>query len=257
MHMNEQYEKDGYFVVDSFFNAADTAQISEVVDKFHNLWTKENQDFYRKKAINSAGLTGKKHLNYKDRNRLFELICSDGVARVISSLPFSEPAFMTAQLFFNPVNHEQKNYWHRDPQYHLAEDEQKLAIQGAEVIHFRIALENEPGVELIPGTHRRWDTEEELNIRLEKSGNKNHQSISSGVSIPLKKGDLLVFSANMIHRGLYGGKRKALDILFCEGTPELLEFINHDCLPDIEMLKNLDNPLIFSNSRGIGSETVV
>lgn len=52
----------------------------------------------------------------------------------------------------------------------------------------------------------------------------------------------------MIHRGLYGGSRKALDILFCEATPDLLDFISSDCLPDGESLKKLKNPTVFSNS---------
>lgn len=246
--MADQYEKDGYFVIENFLNVADVARISEVVDKFHNSWIKENQSFYEEKAVNSAYLTGTDHLNNQDRSILFELISSDNLTEVISSLPLSEPAFMNAQLFFNPINPDQKNYWHRDPQYHLTIEEQKDALQGAEVIHFRIALENEPGLELVPGTHRRWDTDEELNIRLEQSGNKNHQSISTGVSIPLKRGDLLVFSANMIHRGLYGGNRKALDILFCEAIPEFLEFVRSDCLPNKELLKRLNNPVIFSNT---------
>ena len=255
--MTEQYEKNGYIIVKNFLNAAEVAKTSEVVDKFHSLWTKANQNFYQEKAVNSAYLTSKEYLSDRDRNILFELISSNSIKEVLSSLPFSKPAFMNTQLFFNPVNNEQKNYWHRDPQYHLTVEQQKHALQGAEVIHFRLAFENEPGIELVPGTHRRWDTDEELNIRLEKAGHKNHQSISTGVSIPLNKGDLLVFSANMIHRGLYGGNRKALDILFCEAKPEFLEFINVDCLPDNQILKQLSNPMVFINTINFRSQPVV
>ena len=160
---------------------------------------------------------------------------------------------MNTQLFFNPVNHEQKNYWHRDPQYHLSIDQQKQALLGPEVIHFRIALEDEPGIELVPGSHKRWDSDEELAVRLEVSGQKNDQDISSGLSIPLAKGDLLIFSANMIHRGLYGKNRMSLDILFCEAQPEFVQFAEADCLPTNEHMSYCENPIAFQNTIKIKS----
>jgi len=248
MNLTEQYKKEGYCLVENFLSAAAVPPISDVVDRFHKQWVEANQELYQSRAINSAYLTGKDHLNDQDRRLLFELIASDGMTEIVHALPFLTPAFMNTQLFFNPLNREQKNYWHRDPQYHLTEKEQQQALAGAEVIHFRIALENEPGIELVPGTHRRWDTKEELNIRLEKSDNKNHQDISTGLPIPLNKGDLLVFSANMIHRGLYGGNRKSLDIVLCEAKPEFIKFVRNDCLPDNDILKTLSNPTIYTNT---------
>ena len=36
----------------------------------------------------------------------------------------------------------------------------------------------------------------------------------------------------MLHRGIYGQQRKALDVLFCDPVPELLRFADISCLPD-------------------------
>jgi len=57
------------------------------------------------------------------------------VLDIVSSLPLASPAFMNNQLFSNPVYPGRKNDWHRDGQYHLSLDEQKLALQRPEVIH--------------------------------------------------------------------------------------------------------------------------
>jgi len=76
----------------------------------------------------------------------------------------------------------------------------------------------ENGLEWVPGSHQRWDTEEELNVRLELCGHRHQECLDSGLEIPLGAGDLLVFSANLIHRGLYGKHRMALDILFFSGA---------------------------------------
>lgn len=167
---------------------------------------------------------------------------------ILTSIISQDPVFMNTQLFFNPVNKDQKNYWHRDPQYLLSLEEQKEALKKFSVLHFRIPLMNEPGIELIPGTHIKWDTDEELEIRLEINGRKNSEDISSGKIIKLESGDLLVFSANMIHRGLYGMNRFALDILFCDFDLEFANFIESDCLPSDHNFNMIENPAVFKNS---------
>jgi hypothetical protein len=54
---------------------------------------------------------------------------------------------------------------------------------------------------------------------------------------------VLLFSANMIHRGLYGNNRLALDILYCERDPQLTEFIQLKHQPTAEMLSDLNQSL--------------
>lgn len=244
----EQYERQGFFLVENFFSALEIASIREVVDKFHQNWISDNSSFYHKSAINSAYLTGTKYLEEDERLKLFQFVSSNKLMDVVSSFSLSKPAFMNTQLFFNPVNPDQKNYWHRDGQYHLPIEEQEQALNGLAVLHFRVALKDEPGIELVPHSHRRWDSEEELNVRLEKSGKRNFENLSTGQAIPLRKGDLLVFSANMLHRGLYGKDRLALDILFCEAQPEFFEFADIDCFPDEPLMEKLENPLLMQNA---------
>ncbi len=246
--MNSEYEENGYVVLQQLFGETELQILREVVDKFHQSWIQENALFYKERAVNSAYLTANKHLVDFDREVLFKFIASEKLMALVTSILGSDVAFMNTQLFFNPVDDAQKNYWHRDPQYHLSIDEQKEALQGPKVIHFRIPLFDEPGVELISGTHRRWDSDEELHVRLERNGRKNNDSLSAGVKIALNAGDVLVFSANMIHRGLYGMNRQSLDILFCDPAPELLKFVDDDCLPTSKIIEKLDNPCAFENT---------
>lgn len=240
-----RYEEQGYCVVPKLLNSDEIVRISTVTEHFHQLWLKDNLDFYQSHAVNSAYLTSTKYLNEEQRVILFELIASRKISDLLAQLPFKHPAFMNTQLFFDPVNPKQNNYWHRDCQYHLDIEQQQLALQGPEVLHFRLALVDEEGIELVPGSHRCWDSPEELGVRTEQGNNKNHHDLSSGVRVPLKRGDLLIFSANMIHRGLYGNNRRALDILFCESTPDMLSFIERDCLPTRNTLSQVENRTIF------------
>lgn len=242
------YEENGYVVIKNFFKSENLKKLHSILLKFHESWKKENFEFYSSKAINSAYLTGTKHLDNQSRQMLFKFIGSHRLMDVLSSIISEKPMFMNTQLFFNPINANQKNYWHRDPQYHLSVEEQKEALKGPSVVHFRIPLMDEPGIELIPGSHKEWDTEEELEVRLERNGRKNYEDMSSGVKISLEVGDLLIFSANMIHRGIYGMDRLALDILFCDSVAELAQFVEKDCLPSSEELSIIDNPAAFINA---------
>jgi hypothetical protein len=167
---------------------------------------------------------------------------------VVISIMGRRPAFMNTQLFFDPVNAIQKNYWHRDPQYHLSLAEQKDALTGPDVLHFRIPLVDEPGLEFIPGTHKRWDSDEELDVRLGRNGRQHHDDLPAALRVIPKPGDLLVFSANMIHRGIYGLDRLSLDILFCDPVPALVKFVDDNCLPDQSTLARLENRTAFDSA---------
>ncbi|AUN99525.1 phytanoyl-CoA dioxygenase [Bacteriovorax stolpii] len=242
------YDKNGYLLLKKFYDPSDLKELYSILITFHEAWKKDNSDFYSKRAINSAYLTSPKYLSPNDREELFKFIGSSKLMGILSSLIPDKAMFMNTQLFFNPVNKEQKNYWHRDPQYVLSLDDQQKALKKSKVLHFRIPLHDEPGIELVPGTHKRWDSKEELEVRLETNGKKNNDDLSSGLKINLEAGDLLIFSANMIHRGLYGMNRFALDILFCDSDVELAQFVDLDCLPGKAELAKIENSEIFENA---------
>jgi len=245
--MNSNYENNGYLVFKSAFGASEIQKLRAVLVEFHQAWIQENSKLYAERAINSAYLTAKKYLTDSEREVLFQFIGSAKMMDVVTSI-LSNATFMNTQLFFDPVNQFQRNYWHRDTQYHMSVDQQKEALQGPNVVHFRIPMVDEPGVELIPGTHRRWDSDEELDVRLEQNGRKNYEDLPAGVRVALNAGDLLVFSANMIHRGIYGMDRMALDILFCDPDPEPMKFVDADCLPDAEIMERIENASAFERT---------
>ncbi|MCJ8296136.1 MAG: phytanoyl-CoA dioxygenase family protein [Colwellia sp.] len=246
--MKQAYKEDGYFVIRNFLNNEELLALGEVLSEFHRLWQKKNAQFYRQQAVNSAYLTSDAFLNSEQRDHLFSFIGSAKVMNIVNELIPKQPCFLNTQLFFDPVNKQQSNYWHRDPQYHLSVEQQKAALAGGDVIHFRLPLVDEPGLELIPGTHKRWDSAEELKVRLEREGHKNNQPLSQGKVITLFSGDLLVFSANMIHRGLYGMNRLAFDLLFCSPEPSIIEFVNDDCLPSKSTLTKFEDSCAFVNT---------
>lgn len=247
-HLESEYSESGYFVMRDYFSSDEIAILREVVLKFHTRWKRDNVQFYKEEAFNSSLITGSQYLTPDDRLTLFNFIGSKKIMFLVDSVIANRPAFMNTQLFFNPVNPSLKDFWHRDCQYDHDIEIQKQVIKETQVLHLRVPLFDEPGMELVPGTHQRWDNEEEYNVRQEIKGRVSNEALSAGKEIKLAAGDVLVFSADMIHRGLYGLDRLALDILVFDSAANFIDYVDDDCLPDIEMLKNIDNPTLFINT---------
>jgi ectoine hydroxylase-related dioxygenase (phytanoyl-CoA dioxygenase family) len=246
--LTRHYDEQGYFVIRNYFTALEISSLRNVILKFHELWKKDHIKFYEEEAFNSSLITGSQYLASDDRVTLFNFISSKKVMDVVESVIPTNPAFMNTQLFFNPINVQQKDFWHRDCQYDHDIEGQKKAIQETQVLHLRVPLFDELGMELVPQTHKRWDSDEEFNVRQEEKGRVSSEDLSSGKKIKLAAGDLLVFSADMIHRGLYGLDRLALDILVFDPSADFIDYVDDDCLPEDSMLDKIDDPRLFINT---------
>jgi ectoine hydroxylase-related dioxygenase (phytanoyl-CoA dioxygenase family) len=251
--LQHNYDQQGYFVIRNYFTVTEIAELRAVVLKFHQLWQQDNAKFYQEEAFNSSLITGSEYLAFDDRVQLFNFISSKKIMKVVEAIVANNPAFMNTQLFFNPVNRKQKDFWHRDCQYDHDVAGQKLAIEKTQVLHLRVPLFDELGMELVPGTHKRWDNDEEFNVRQEEKGSLSSDDLASGRKIKLAAGDLLVFSADMIHRGLYGLERLALDILVFDSAGDFADYVDDDCLPDSLMLDKIDDPRLFINTLNLKS----
>jgi len=256
----ENYNDQGYFVLRHYFSEQEIEALKSVILTFHARWKKDNAAFYQEEAFNSSVITGSEYLSSDQRLTLFNFISSTKMMELITSVIPGTPVFMNTQLFFNPVNPQQKDFWHRDCQYDYDLEEQEKVTLNTRVVHLRIPLFDELGMELIPGTHKRWDNEQEFNVRQEVNGRKSHESLAGGEEIPLAAGDLFVFSADMIHRGLYGLDRLALDVLVFDADDDYVNYVDYiddDCLPDRTLLKRIDNPLLYENALALKSKAAL
>ncbi len=249
-YIRDQYEREGYVRINGMYKDSELEEVHEVLSRFHENWLKDNAGFYQERAINSAYITGTKYLDEDDRRTLFRFIGSSKLAGVFQTVLPGEAMFVGSQLFFDPANPGKKNYWHRDIQYNEnTEEEQQASLQKINPLHLRIAMKPERGVELVPGTHRRWDTGEEYDVRMQRNSRQVHDDLSTGCTVELERGDLLLFSAAMIHRGLYGGHRFALDLLFGSADVTFAQFVDDDCLPGPEHLAAIECPGPFEVTR--------
>ncbi len=242
--------ENGYYKIPKFLNEFQLKELEEILLRVHKKWLINNNKLYEREGlINSAYITHPKFMSFNDRVILFNLIGSFRIKNELNKI-FNERKrfFLNTQLFFDPFEKSKKNYWHRDIQYtnlSLSEQQKEIEKQQVSVVHFRFALRDEKGLELIPGSHQRWDTEDEFNVRYSLNGHNNYQNLPNSHCIALERGDLLIFSANIIHRGLYGEDRLSLDILYCEESEEIFKYSDKECHPSAEERLSIQDPRIF------------
>jgi Phytanoyl-CoA dioxygenase (PhyH) len=245
-----QFNRDGFALIKRFFSESEIDSIRAPILAAHSAWIQNNKNSYESNAVNSALLTSPKYCQDADNLKsIYRFISMEKLVELSREISNQDLYFLNSQLFFNPVNKEQKPYWHRDIQYSgLPEEKQMELIQKDTVLHFRVPLATDPGLEFVPGSHLRWDTEEEREIRLKLNGKMVHEPISNSVKIPHEPQDLLVFSAHALHKGVYGGDRLSFDIILSsfKESAENIEMLGH--FPDEATRRELKNGNIFAVS---------
>ena len=247
MNARKQFETQGYTILPKFFEQEEIDQITSIVDRIYSQWQEENRHaLIEQQLINMHSLTHPKYFQDREHERVnfFNLIASKKLTYALTQLFNTDIYFHNTQLFFNPYSEKKQPYWHRDLQYSPIND----AVQAAEQrnmlsLHVRIPLVKEKGVELIPNSHTHWDSELERDVRFERNGHTNNESLPGSVLIELEPRDVLIFSAQMIHRGNYALNltRKALDLCIGKPHPLVKGFLDPVGLPTDAELQQIDN----------------
>jgi hypothetical protein len=242
-----RYRAQGFVHLPGFFDAHHLTALHAAVQRFHAAWMAENSELYRAGAVNSAYLTSPRHLAPADREQLFRFVAQNSVGEVLDQIFAGPAAFMNTQLFFNPADIAQRNYWHRDIQYTgMSVEEQQRALGKQQC--------GTPARGAAAGAWSRSGSGHALALghagrvcrsHATRRTHKRSDALAGTQQLALQTGDLLVFSANMLHRGLYGMDRLAFDMLFCDPDPALLAYVQQDCLPDAGTLATVACPQLY------------
>lgn len=240
--LKEAYQKQGYLILKGMLSSNEIAHLSALVEPIYQAWFEENEALiFKHKLLNMHSLTKPDYFTEKPENRLalFNAIAHPKLIQVAQSVFGDGLYFHNTQLFFNPTNCERLPYWHRDMQYSPFSDVELEAVLESMInLHFRIPLIKETGIELIPGTHKRWDKILEKQVRLERDGHHNNEPLEDAILLELEVGDVLIFNAQMLHRGNYdlNLERKALDVCIGKYHEFTAPALEEACLPPLEEL---------------------
>ena len=254
----KEYEDQGYFILRNFFNSQEISHLTALVGPIFLQWRDGKEaHIFEHKLLNMHSLTLAEYFEQSQTQRLafFNVILPIKLTQYLDNVFGEGLYFHNTQLFFNPTNKARLPYWHRDMQYSpIADELQASELLNMLSLHVRIPLLDETGVELIPGSHKRWDTELERKVRFELDEYENSETLADSKLIALSQGDLLIFNAQMLHRGNYAlnHERKALDLCIGKPHPLSIDLLDKSVLPTSQELTQLDNPSWFQAAYQLG-----
>jgi ectoine hydroxylase-related dioxygenase (phytanoyl-CoA dioxygenase family) len=209
----EQWNKNGYVVVRNAFSPDFTARLRKHCEFILQQWRTCDPQTGAPGTITHC----MRHLNHPAYagpnsqcfNDIMEAIVHPNVLNVARAFLGEEPIFRCTSLFFNPLTGQQDGDWHRDSQFVARgeEAERALIAQGFDYFagaQVQVALVPSEDIEVVPGSHLRFDTPGEYAIRL--ADNKQHNrsnNMPGAVRVPLEAGDAVMFNPMGLHRGRY------------------------------------------------------
>lgn len=233
----DRFDDQGYVTVKSLFGSSEIERLAGIVDRIFRQWLTENRSArVDHRLVNMHSLTSPRYFQRRAEERLlfFQTLASDRLTNLLDGMFGDGLYFHNTQLFFNLLANDREPYRYRELQYSAIEDAALKAVRrNLLVLRVRIPLLAEKGIELIPGTHKRWDTDLERDVRLELNGRHNGEELPGAMLIELEPGDVLIFSAQMLHRGNYrlNASRKALDLCIGKPHPYTAPYLDESTLP--------------------------
>jgi ectoine hydroxylase-related dioxygenase (phytanoyl-CoA dioxygenase family) len=213
--LSEQWRELGYVVVPQLISAERANALRDMCEAIYAQW---------RECDPQTGAPGEKpdatvmrHLNHpayfvERRNALpiiLEAAADPNVLGVAQSILGEPPMFRCISLFFNPSGIHLDGNWHRDAQFMTKTDDEERAMilnagDGGSGMQLQIALAPSEDIEVVPGSHLRWDTPEEYAVRKADGGAHNRSNAMPGaVRVKQQPGDAVLFNAMMLHRGRY------------------------------------------------------
>jgi ectoine hydroxylase-related dioxygenase (phytanoyl-CoA dioxygenase family) len=242
------WQKQGYFVVPRFLDDEPCARLRRACDHVLEQVLTAPNGARQADSSNIAFLTSRKYFRSDEEIGLLvemlELVASARVHALLAPLGAGPLRFFNTQYFYEQRSRSWDGAWHRDTQFETPDPEaEKARMREIDSVHFRIALEPDDRLEVVPGSHRRWDTPEELAIRRGSDPAKTSRADMPGrVRVALERGDACVFHAWMIHRGTYrtSPPRRTFDVIYAYGPPPSFgEPAPSDTFHDPEVLRRL------------------
>ena len=254
-YQQSEYQQHGYLVFRQLLSSQQINQLQQLVQPVYQQWLAENQHqpgFAQ--LVNMHALTLARYFQQQPEQRLalFNALAAPVLVNTLAALFGDDLYFHNTQLFFNPRDANKQNYWHRDLQYSAVPDAQQAEIHPALCsLHVRIPLLDETGVELIPHSHQHWDSPLQREVRFALNGHQQHEDLPHSRLIPLNTGDVLLFNAQMIHRGRYdfNDQRLALDICIGRPHPLLRGFADPQVQPTQTELAAIGQPQWYQAAR--------
>ena len=225
--LEARWREDGYVVARNLLTPERAQHLASLCDGIAAQWRECSPETDAPGAAVPEDATCMRHLNHPSyflddetggRVAMLETVADPGVLALCTTILGDRPAFRSTSLFMNPELTSRNGDWHRDDPLRdvpvaptpNAEEEGMIEANvggGGEsggCVQLQIALVPSDDVELVKGSHLRWDTPEEWQVRL--GDDKAHacsDRMPGACRIALQPGDAVAFNPFGLHRGAW------------------------------------------------------
>jgi hypothetical protein len=220
----QRFLERGYCVVPAFLEPAERAELRHACDIVLEQVRAESTT--KGHTTPSISLCADSFSREPDAlNRLATFVTSARVCALLEGLAHVHeeptPRVKKIDYYHEQTLHDWEGDWHRDSQFTESDPErERTLVMSTTSVHLRVALEHDDRLELVPGSHLRGDTSEELRIR--KGARRASAEMPGATRVVLHAGDACIFHAWSIHRATYqrAPLRRTIDLLFAFGRPQ-------------------------------------
>ena len=209
----DQWAELGYCLYRSLLSADEVDDLLRIAERVRRQWLLASAEDGKPGDRDRHNMRHVNHPGYfrdhpDDFVTLMNLIADERILGFARELLDGEPVFRATTLWFEPKTAHEDGSWHRDVQFMNPDEAQQQSIITARSkpggIQLQIALVETSDNEYVPGSHLRWDTEEEYRIRLaDGQANSRANDMPGAIRIHQRPGDALAFEALGLHRGRY------------------------------------------------------
>jgi len=217
-----RWEEQGYLHLPNPFARDEIQRVATICEQALATWKGAEAPHLKDCTQNPAKVGNPDNLEFRnvhhpafyrerpeDLTFLLDFIAQPLIRELVEGLFEAPSLFRGTTVWFNPESLHQDGNWHRDTQFLYPDlEEERREVENAPLtgpsVQLQIALAPSEDIEFVPGSHRRWDTAAEFQIRMGDA--KTHcrsNSMPDAVRIRQARGDIAIFNPVGLHRGRY------------------------------------------------------
>ncbi|MCJ8329092.1 MAG: phytanoyl-CoA dioxygenase family protein [Lentisphaeria bacterium] len=210
--LRDFWEREGYIAVSDVFDKARTENLLRICDDVLAQFLDCCPERKKPGGVDDRNMRNLHRRSYfKDKPDDFvfmmEAFADPALSDIVEEILGKKIILRGTTYWFTPTNMNIAGNWHRDIQF-LGKDpeEQKVYVESQEAqsgAQLMLALTPTDCSQYLPGSHLRWDTDEELHMRLGDDCIHATQDLEGAVRVKQEPGDVTILNATGLHRGDY------------------------------------------------------
>ena len=199
----KQYRKNGFFVVDDAIDPSMFQPLLEATIRAKKKVRSGDVDLYTHRSGDGEPWAIRGMFAPEMDEPLFaEYLMSESVMQYVRPFIGTQLSLGGVVIFTNPYDADYGFGWHRDFGSKVRDGsyqvEMEILNRPYRGLRWHLAMVDDSCLEIVPGSHKRYRTAHERRCLLED----RHDDIPGQYAVPLKAGQAMFWTGNLLHRGV-------------------------------------------------------